>query len=426
MKTINQSGNCQKLKVTFSPGLTRQVQEPDRLLDTFISLQVLCPVIVITIFLFSGCTTPRIKIDGNTLTVRLDFTRQPENIHETGLISGVQILNLDDKDAIVGRIDKIIRYKDRIYLMDKSQTKSIAIYDTLGHFVNIISQYGRGPKEYIQLTDMFIDPVDTTFNIVSRVDKKILQYNLDGTRMTGVKKTPKAFTGLSKTGNGYVGYMGNYGEDREKPYNVWTMSPALKPEQTFFEIDKTWESINLGGGSVFSEYGDNINYITPMDCNIYTIGKEEITVPYSFDLGGTGWPADQREYEQAFQLRNGSHHYIQRFYYFQETSNHLIVQVLYEGQCLLGIYNKPQSKTHIARLEPYTDKYFFPFGQIVGFDEKAIYTLVDALDIKRMWDGKDQYNDFESVYPEQIRRLREKFEYVNEDGNPFLVIYSIN
>ncbi|GHT61475.1 hypothetical protein AGMMS50239_12460 [Bacteroidia bacterium] len=93
---------------------------------------------------------------------------------------------------------------------------------------------------------------------------------------------------------------------------------------------------------------------------------------------------------------------------------------------LLGVYNKKEDTSYIASLEPYTGKYFFSFGQIIGFDEHAIYTIIESSDLKRMWDGKDEYNDFESTYPEQIKRLREKFSTVREDGNPFLVIYSIN
>jgi hypothetical protein len=72
------------------------------------------------------------------------------------------------------------------------------------------------------------------------------------------------------------------------------------------------------------------------------------------------------------------------------------------------------------------NKYFFSFGTIIGIDEKAIYTLIDASNLKRMWDGKDKYgNDFESKYPEQTKRLRERFSRIDKEGNPFLVIYSI-
>jgi hypothetical protein len=190
----------------------------------------------ITVLLL-GCTA-QTKTGDEILTVHLDFTRQPENIHEIGLIDNVRILSLDCEEAIFGEVNKIIRYEDHIYLMDKSQTRSVVVYDISGHFVNLISKQGKGPEEYIQLTDIFIDPDDNTLNVVSRVDKKILKYDITGNRLLEVKKTPKPFTRFSKMKDGYVGYMGNYGEDGKMPYKIWTMSPDMKPENHFFDLGK--------------------------------------------------------------------------------------------------------------------------------------------------------------------------------------------
>ena len=43
-----------------------------------------------------------------------------------------------------------------------------------------------------------------------------------------------------------------------------------------------------------------------------------------------------------------------------------------------------------------------------------------------MWDGKSGRNDFWPQHGEQIERLRKKFPVVNEDDNPYLLIYSLN
>jgi hypothetical protein len=200
------------------------------------------------------------------------------------------------------------------------------------------------------------------------------------------------------------------------------MSKNLQIRSKFFDIDETWESINLHDGSTLSSYNDKTYYITPMDFNIYQIQNDSASIAYTFELGTVGYSFESKKYTTYMENLNN---YVARFYNFQETSEHLIVRVLYKGQYLLGIYNKKSTNTYVAKLEPYTDKYFFPFGQIVSFDEKAIYAVIEATDMKRMWNGKDEYNDFESKYPDQIKRLREKFNNITEDGNPFLIIYHI-
>jgi hypothetical protein len=382
--------------------------------------------IIIALLLLSGCVNSSVEKDHNTKTIHFDFTMEPVNIHEIELIDDVEILNLDCDKSIFAYVDRIIRYKNRIYLMDKNQTKSVIIYDTLGNFVNEISKYGQGPNEYIQLTDIIIDTLNTTLNLISRMDRKMLKYDLDGKHFHGVERLPKFFTQFSKTKDGYVGYMGNYSEEPKKAYNIWTVSQDLKPKHKFFPVDPTWESKVMDGPSVFSTYKNNLYCTMPLDFNIYKIGMDSLSIPYSFDLGKAGFPSQYgKEYEQIYKIRR-ENHYILNFYNFQETDNHLIIHTIYNGQNLLGVYNKNTSKSYVARLDVYTDKYFIEFGRIIGIDEKAIYALVDASSMKVVWQGKNEYSDFQSQYPEQIKRFREKFSSIDEEGNPFLVIYSIN
>jgi hypothetical protein len=120
----------------------------------------------------------------------------------------------------------------------------------------------------------------------------------------------------------------------------------------------------------------------------------------------------------------GYYFYINRIDNFQETKNHLIANTLYKGQTRLCIYNKQTEKIYIAEPDVYIDD-FIPFGRIINTDENAIYTLVNASSIKRIHNGKTEYDDFEAEYPEQIKRLREKFPHVDEEGNPFLAIFYI-
>jgi hypothetical protein len=189
--------------------------------------------------LFAKCTHSStegegsISKDKNALTLKFDFDKDPVDIHEIGLIYDVEILNLDCEEAVFGGINKIIRYKNRIYLLDQFQTYSVFIYDTLGNFINLIEKRGQGPNEYIQLFDMFINPDDETLNLVSRVDMKILKHDLDG-NIIKVEKTPKIFTALTKIKDGYIGWMGNVIWDKEKPYNVWTLSNTLEVKDVFF------------------------------------------------------------------------------------------------------------------------------------------------------------------------------------------------
>jgi len=47
--------------------------------------------------------------------------------------------------------------------------------------------------------------------------------------------------------------------------------------------------------------------------------------------------------------------------------------------------------------------------------------------VKKMIVGRDEYNDFEALYPEEIKRLRAKLGHlkIDEMSNPFLLVYKI-
>lgn len=384
-------------------------------------------IIIFVSCLFTQCTCSSnsekkgdIK-DGEILTLKFDLDEDPVNVFDIGLIYDVEILNLDCKEAIFSEIEKIIKYGNRIYLLDIWQTRSVIIYDTLGNFVNLIESFGQGPNEYTQLFDIFINHEDETLNLVSRGDRKILKYDLDG-NIIKVERMPQMFKQFSKTENGYAGYMANSRISMDKPYNVWTLSDKIKINRGFFEIDPTWESKSWRG-TVFSSYENKTYYITPMDFNVYCLENEEFSVAYTFDFGKHTWPETHRKFDKYETLIRTLVHPIPGLDKFQETQNHIIAEILHHGQTYLCVYNKQTHKTYVAFPEAYMDKYFFSFGKIISTDENAIYTLINASFIKECCIGKNQYNDFEAKYPEQIRRLREKFPHVDEEGNPFLVIY---
>jgi hypothetical protein len=389
----------------------------------FISTIIFC--------LIGGCTCGSPKTEalqtGDVLTLKFDFDEEPVNILDIGLIYDMEILNLDCKEAVWGKIDKIIKYKNRIYLLDIYQTHSVIIYDTLGNFVNLIDKHGQGPNEYIQLNDIFIDEDDETFNLLSRSDRKVLKCDLDG-NILSVEKMPKMFSKMLKIKDGYFGYMGNAISDNEYPYNLWTLSNDMEVKKYFSEIDPTWNSRDWGGRTIFSSYRDITYYTGILDFDVYSLKDGIFSTAYTYDFGKCIWPTAYREsdkYDNLLENGNGRLLYISGISHFQETKNHLIADVVHQFQRKLCVYNKQTKKACIAMPDVYTDKYFCSFGDIIGYDETAIYSLVDAPDMKEVWVGKNEYNDFESQYPEQIKRLREKFPHIDEEGNPFLIIHYI-
>lgn len=376
--------------------------------------------------LFLGCNSEQSEqTNTEAVPISFDFKNSKQNIHSTGLIKDVEVISLSN-DVLVGEVDKICSYNNYLYLLDAG-SYSVYVYDNLGNFVNNIHDYGRAGNQYSQLVDILIDKKEKNLKLVSRLDRKLISYSLNGLDLLKIDRLLATFSNLSQTKNGFVGFTGNYIEDSNSK-NVLTMNSNLIIENGFFDIDKAFDSYGTSSITPFSEYQGTVFFTKMMDYNIYSVGDNAAGVAYSFDFGEQSWPKEINSLAKMDGMSNAEKSkYIREIELFQETDDFLIIKVVYQGETLLGIYDKKNKESKVVTLDPYVDKYFISFGTIIGIDENAIYTLVDALNMKRFITGKDEYNNFEETYPEQIERLRNKFSHlkIDEQSNPFLVTYSL-
>ncbi len=243
--------------------------------------------------ILGGCSHKKEKAD--LPVIALDCN-QLSSIHDWGVLDRLEIVRLDSEEALFGDIDRIVRYKDRIYLMDANKTRTVYIYDLSGKYINKISKYGQGPDEYLQLADLYIDPTDASLNVATRIDRKIMKFDLDGKQLRKVIGTPKAFTRLTQFKDRYVGYMGNYIQDCENPYNVWVLSEKMETKQKTFMIPASWNSFDLGSRYPFSSFQSDFYYTKALDYTVYQMDEADGSFfpKYRFDLGDRSWPEDAK------------------------------------------------------------------------------------------------------------------------------------
>lgn len=89
----------------------------------------------------------------------------------------VDYILLDPKDVIIGKIDKIEFFEDRLFILDE-KSAAIYIFNRTGQFIRKICNKGRGPGEYLYLNDFSIDRANGL--IVVGANFKIQYYDLDG------------------------------------------------------------------------------------------------------------------------------------------------------------------------------------------------------------------------------------------------------
>ncbi|RHR82828.1 6-bladed beta-propeller [Odoribacter sp. AF15-53] len=377
----------------------------------------------IIILLIISCFSCKNK-DTNIKCIHFDFDQNMKDIHSTGLLKDCKIIALETRDSVlIGRIDKAIVYKDRLYVATFGDDQSVFIFDLKGNFIHKINTVGRAPGEYLQLFDIFINKRNHTLNLLSRIDRKVLSYDINNLKLVEIYPIPETLYKMFSWQKGYIGYAGNYTQDENKRYNLWELDSNFQTINLSVNIDPSWlgKSSNIKS---FSSYKDSLYYIAPTDFNVYRYDGKNMSTCHSVNFGKYHLPEEQISYKK-YEEYCWPPNYITTIRKFQETQDYYIYLVLESGQNRLCLYNKNNQETNICELTPYTKKYLTTFGNIIDITQDYIITSVEAADICEYLKGKNEYVNFEKNYPEQIHRMREELPDINEDSNPCIVIYSI-
>ena len=85
-----------------------------------------------------------------------------------------------ESNELIGNIDELVIFKDKIYILDNSVKERIFIFDLTGKLIKIIDNQGRGPREYIGLSHISIDSLNNELLANDRLQTGIIHYTLDG------------------------------------------------------------------------------------------------------------------------------------------------------------------------------------------------------------------------------------------------------
>ncbi len=386
------------------------------------SLKSILSIWMLLTLLVVSCVETTCKVT----TISFNPKSKIRDIFDVGLFKGVKLVRLESDGCIVGNIDKIISNDSLIYIMDQRIAKEVYVFTRNGRFVSKISRYGHGKYEYTQLWDIFFDKDRNALCLLSRYDQKIISFTPDGKRVLEEIKLPKMFGHIVPTSDGYIGYMDNYSQNPNMPYNIWTMDKSYNLQDGFMPINPQFESTSFADLNMFSVYGDALYYKPEYVNTIYQIKDGEIVERYRLDFGErtladySSLPPDNTP--AWFKIMSEK---ISNVFNYEETDDYILMDFIMNGQTHLGIFNKADHSSEIASLGCYDDEIIFSFGQIKGMDQSAIYSVVDNEGVYDMWLGHNEYNNFEELYPQQVENLRKLFPHLEENGNPFVAIYSL-
>lgn len=128
----------------------------------------------VAVLLFYGCSIKNDFINDKVIDVNLNNAKSSNSLNS---IKSIEYISLEtNQNNLIKNINKIIFNNEKFFILDLD-LNSIFIFNRDGSFYDKISKIGKGPGEYIDITDFDIDINNNNIWIYDNLSSKIIIYN---------------------------------------------------------------------------------------------------------------------------------------------------------------------------------------------------------------------------------------------------------
>lgn len=244
------------------------------------------PLYAILFLVIAGCNEKgdiRERFDDPEVKVlHIESPQKDSTIFLSSLVSDVSVLTLDyNEESTIGEIVKLKIHDEKIYIRDKYQS-SIAVFDINGRFLNRIGMQGRGPREYIALSDFDISEMTGHILIHDNSTQKIYTFLSDG---TFVKEIQMPFAADQIAVWKDLIYMYRFNPPKFSNFSLNIYDTLGNPKGKYFESEPreigVFNSTAFGGSS----FEGKIPFQERLYSNIYILEKDQLLPAYKVDFG---------------------------------------------------------------------------------------------------------------------------------------------
>jgi hypothetical protein len=248
-----------------------------------------------------------------------------------------------NNDCLIGYIDRIEIFDNRIFIHDLYLSKSIFVFDINGHFITQVGSKGGGPESYIVPYGFEIDREKRRL-IVNDADRnRLVFYDLDTYKYIMYKECPFNYLNLSVLKNRFY-FFSPFGFDKSRNDNYILVTDSL-----FTPVFKDWKcnfrayrSLTVSNKNIYS-VNDQVFAYHHLQPYIYEITDRNCKIHTLLSIEGFVFPAlDSSVDPTSFQYMDELEKSQKKIsaYGIYESNDILFVQMIIGKQPYFAIYNK--------------------------------------------------------------------------------------
>jgi hypothetical protein len=390
-------------------------------------------LLLIVILTLSACTdrkskySPSGELISNSSSIK-EIDVKNEDFLIDSILSVPKFIRLEtNPNCLIGQIDKLLYQDSLFFIVDRTISPSIMVFNRSGHFLNKISSRGKGPGEFMEIWDVNINSHKRRIELLDEISGRINYYDYD-CNFLGYKNIPFLFTGFANLNDTTIVYYTGRASN--------ALTPAIDKNLLVIGSDKNGvlnKAFPLSKNEIDHKltyetylaplwnYGGQIYFNPRYSDTIYRITKDSLVSAYHINMQGKTIPQSQREemddakfdqLNQKYSYLNGNFISLDDFVYIAMISNSGYTHVFYSKKT-----HKTISGAAFAKENPFFI-YFEP--PIARMDKNTIVSVQTAYQIMY----QEKFIKFDPIKSSEKNEQMKVFKNLNRNDNPVLVLYT--
>lgn len=381
-------------------------------------------LIILALF-FSGC---RSKDNSEVITIDVQSPTGPEIKNLSEIATDIQYVPLETSpEALLRFVNYLKAANDKFYI---NTVRELLCFDKSGKFLYKLDQQGRGPNEYVYLSDYDIKPEKNLMIVLTR--GKLYFYSETDTGFTmlkqlDIKLQPQYCDFLPDQDNILLSFTTSTGENKYQCVCITPEGDTLFKRPNFYSFTRNSKVVmGFSSDNIINKNDQVIRIKGFLNDTMFTVNMDYKFVPYMIlNTGGKSITTDFLSNVPMPDMNSGTSP-VAGFLQVSEVlevERYLFYKYSYQNGVTWGAYDKNTGQTH-----PFDGKELLKDDISGGINIEPrfacnglIYSWTDALKFKTHMSG-DDFRNADVKNPGRKAELEKLAESVKEDDNHLLIV----
>lgn len=380
-----------------------------------------------------GCSTEKgseVESNHDLDIINIDPS-SAKSVKLSDLYAQVDLIKLEtNPKGLLGEITKLIATESFLYFVSNN---ALYVFDRRGDFKFNIKRPGKGPGEYLAISDAIVDEDSGCIIFYDSQSKKILTYSSRGDFIEDWDTGLHGFAFTKMDDASYALYTGSLASYR---LNITSKLNGKIGEQFFKVKENESQFLHLGDLTNFSEHNGNVSFLYSFNDTIYTLQNDKVSPRMFVDFGEKKLPAsflentynDVRDFLETCKETN----YAFRIIGFYESDGHIVFSFMYQKEIVHAYYEKGAKAMVVNEFK--NDLLFDGLSVPASFDnlpkatfENEFYTIVNSYEFVSNIEAiktemsAEEWEDFTLKHPDVISL----YQASRIDDNPIIMVGKI-